>query len=126
MSPSAQMMRTGFLANSSGAVPQARVGPISNTTVWNMPSGLPGTYFICIQFKHYLWLGIFFAFLRTSSKYGKEFANVLRLNRLLPVLGTGALRSGPGSSTANSGIDFRAHLPPGAPGATGSTCIVEN
>uniref|UniRef100_A0A158R661 CCR4-NOT transcription complex subunit 1 n=1 Tax=Syphacia muris TaxID=451379 RepID=A0A158R661_9BILA len=75
MSPSAQMMRTGFMGSSNTTVPQVRVGPMSSTAGWNIPTGIPGT---------------------------------------------GTLRSGPGSSSNTSSIDFRAHLPPGGPATAGS------
>uniref|UniRef100_A0A915B8H0 CCR4-NOT transcription complex subunit 1 n=1 Tax=Parascaris univalens TaxID=6257 RepID=A0A915B8H0_PARUN len=71
MSPSGQMMRTGFLG-ANGSTTATRSPGTMGTSGWSMPTGIPGT---------------------------------------------GGLRSTPGPTTPSSSIDFRAQLPPGAPGS---------
>lgn len=76
MSPSAQMMRTGFMgATNAGSTQQPRAGPGTSNPAWSMPSALQGS---------------------------------------------GGLRTTPGPTSSSSSIDFRAQLPPGAPGSSGN------
>lgn len=70
MSPSGQMMRTGYLGANGVTASQSRTGPTTGSTGWNLPS-MPGA----------------------------------------------GLRSTPGPTPSSSSIDFRAQLPPGAPGS---------